>query len=99
MAVYEELISALEAGEISHFEWTQAKGIIFNINEEDISLFIQGSRDQLYLDDVFSVSYSDITSDYDGVYCVLMKDDSIRYYGWIDACSSTTLYRVYDIDR
>ena len=93
MEAHNELISGLAAGEITQEQFNLAKEIAFNINEEDVVLFVQGMED--VLEDVFSVSYADIQSKYDGAYAVVMKDDCIHYYGWYDADSTVTLYRIH----
>lgn len=92
MEAYNELISGLNAGEITQEQFNLAKKIVFDISEEDVVLFVLGMQD--VLEDIFSVSYADIQSKYDGAYAVVMKDDCIRYYGWYDADSTVTLYRI-----
>jgi hypothetical protein len=93
MEANNELMSGLTAGEITQEQFDLAKEIVFNINEEDIILFVQGMSH--ILEDIFSVSYADIQSKYDGAYAVTMKDDCICYYGWYDADSTVTLYRIH----
>ena len=92
MDILEELKSARECGEITEEQFQAAKGISFTIAKEDIVLFIQGLPYDL--NSVKSVSYDSFNSKYDGQYRVLMKDGSVRYYGWYDADYFSTLYPI-----
>lgn len=92
MEAYNELMTALEAEEITQEDFNLAKAIEFNINQEDITLFIQGM--QSHLGQIKSVSYADIDTKYDGAYEVLMTDGIVKYYGWYDLDSSVTLYPI-----
>lgn len=92
MEAYKELMSALEAEEITQNDFNLAKSIEFNINQEDITLFVQGMQSHLGV--IKSVSYSDIEGKYDGAYEVVMTDGTIKYYGWYDLDSCVTLYPI-----
>ena len=92
MSILEQLEAAKECGEITSKQFEVAKCISFNIIEEDIVLFIQGLSCDLDL--VKSVSYDSFNSKYDGQYRVLMKDGSVRYYGWYDADKESILYPI-----
>ena len=92
MNAKDELMYALEDGEITQEQFELASSITFDIIEEDIVLFVQGMKEELRL--VKSVSYAYLQEDYDGVYEVHTTDGSIRYYGWYDWDSAATLYLI-----
>ena len=92
MNLLEHLEEAKTCGEITEQQFEAAKDISFNIIEEDIVLFIQGLP--YNLSEVQAVSYDSFNSKYDGQYRVLMKDGSVRYYGWYDADRTAVLYPI-----
>ena len=92
MKKYDILMDALESGEITQKEFDAARHIKFDINEEDVPLFIQGCVDPLQ--DVESVEYSNMDSEYDGVYEVTMKSGEVNHYGWYDSDTVATLYLI-----
>lgn len=91
-----ELDAALACGEVNSDAFEAAQNVQWDINFEDVVLFINGI--DVALSDVKHVEYGDC-AEYDGCYSVTMRDGAIKKFGWYDGDMSGTLYHVEDCDE
>ena len=91
-----ELDAALACGEVNSDAFEAAQNVQWDINFEDVVLFINGI--DVALSDVKHVEYGDC-AEYDGCYSVTMRDGTIKKFGWYDGDMSGTLYHVEDCDE
>ena len=94
------LLDALDSDEITLEEFTCAKDIKFDINDEDVPLFIRSletlAPDEYtdFLRNISRVEYTDdpIPPEYSGAYMVTLNDNTTQVYGWKDSDSLAVLY-------
>lgn len=80
---YSWLQYAVDDGIISESEFEIAKDIEYNINGEDIGLFIEQIKDFLKLTEIKKVSYYDIENKvFDGGYEVTLKNGTKKVFGY-----------------
>ena len=94
----QELEYCLEYGEISQEEHDMGMNIQWDINSEDVVLFIAG-MDTLgvSLSDIEHVEYGDCDeSEFDGCYSVTMSNGSVKQYGWHDMDMTGALTAIED---
>lgn len=94
----QELDSALECGEVTQQEHDDGQNVQWDINFEDVVLFIAGI--DIPLKDVKHVEYGECDpSKFDGCYSVTLHDGSIKKYGWHDFDMTGALTAIQDCDE
>ena len=94
----QELDSALECGEVTQQEYEDGQNVQWDINFEDVVLFIAGI--DIPLKDVKHVEYGECDpSKFDGCYSVTLHDGSIKKYGWHDFDMTGALTAIQDCDE
>lgn len=94
----QELDSALECGEVTQQEHDDGQNVQWDINFEDVVLFIAGI--DISLKDVKHVEYGECDpSKFDGCYSVTLHDGSIKKYGWHDFDTTGALTAIQDCDE
>ena len=79
----QELDSALECGEVTQQEYEDGQNVQWDINFEDVVLFIAGI--DVPLKDVKHVEYGDCDeTKFDGCYSVTFHNGDVKKYGWHD---------------
>ena len=79
----QELDSALNCGEVTQEERDAGQNIQWDINFEDVVLFISGI--DVPLNDVKHVAYGDCDeTQFDGCYSVTLNNGKVKRYGWHD---------------
>lgn len=79
----QELDTCLECGEITQEEHDDGQNIQWDINFEDVVLFVNGVEDSLK--DIKHVAYGDCDeSQFDGCYVVTLNNGQVKKYGWHD---------------
>lgn len=79
----QELDSALDCGEVTQEERDAGQNIQWDINFEDVVLFINGI--DIDLKDIKHVAYGDCDeSKFDGCYSVTLYNGEVKRYGWHD---------------
>ena len=79
----QELDTCLECGEITQEEHDYGQNIQWDINFEDVVLFVSGVEDSLK--DIKHVAYGDCDeSQFDGCYVVTLNNGQVKKYGWHD---------------
>lgn len=85
----QELDSCLEYGELNAEQHALAYQIQWDINFEDVLLFVNGI--DIPLQDIKHVEYGDCSKEYDGCYNVTLHDGTTKQYGWHDWDATASL--------
>lgn len=85
----QELDSCLEYGELNAEQHELAYKIQWDINFEDVLLFVNGI--DIPLQDIKHVEYGDCSNEYDGCYNVTLHDGTTKHYGWHDWDATASL--------
>lgn len=94
----QELDSALECGEVTQEEHDAGQNIQWDINFEDVVLFVSGVADSLK--DIKHVAYGDCDeSKFDGCYSVTLNNGQVKRYGWHDFDATGALTLIDDCDE
>ena len=92
MCSVNDLLMYLDSGEISYSDYEFAKNIIFDINFEDLALFINGI--DIPLADICRVEYSWEEFGFDGCYIIYLDNNDIVFRGWYDNDRTGKLYKI-----